>query len=342
MCKKISVIIPCYNAEKYIDRCLTSLVNQTIGLENLAVICVNDASTDRTWNKLNGWKARYPQHFTLINCAHNGRQGTARNLGLSHVTTPYTAYVDSDDWIEPDMYEKMYEKAASHHCEIVFCGSIRDSSEMMCRTQCPDAPSWLLSINSPDERRKFIVNNTIKNNCWDKLIQTDFLIDHQILFPEKLAYEDIYWSSMLYLYAETVCIMEEKFYHYYVNENSTVLALNQPYHKDIFQINTLKWDMYQTRNFLNEYYDELAFDYLITGYFSALKILALRYTTDTWQDYLNLRGSILARIPDFAENPYLCLLTDFQRLQLQLLSAPLSRDEWHDYCSLIQSHPNMN
>ena len=108
MSKKISIIIPCYNTEQYIDRCLTSLINQTIGLEHLSIICVNDASTDHTWEKLESWRKRFPNNIILINAIQNGRQGTARNIAFPYVTTPYVAYLDSDDWLEPDMYEKMY------------------------------------------------------------------------------------------------------------------------------------------------------------------------------------------------------------------------------------------
>ena len=256
MSKKISIIIPCYNTEQYIDRCLTSLINQTIGLEHLSIICVNDASTDHTWEKLESWRKRFPNNIILINAIQNGRQGTARNIAFPYVTTPYVAYLDSDDWLEPDMYEKMYQKAESHQCDIVFCGMLRDSCESpVIYRQNPS--TWLLIIHSIPERRKLIVHNTIKYSCCDKLIRTDFLSCHQISFPEQLAYEDIYWGSMLYLYANTICLMENDFYHYYINPNSTVLATNCPYHKDILQINELRWQMYHYRNVLKNYRHEL-------------------------------------------------------------------------------------
>lgn len=340
MCKKISIIIPCYNTEPYIDRCLTSLTNQTIGLEHLSVICVNDASTDNTWKLLESWKKRFPNDITLINSAQNGRQGTARNTALPYAATPYVTYLDSDDWVEPDMYEKMYQTAESYGCDIVFCGMFRDSGDTPVIRR-PNPSAWLLAIDSAEERKKFIVHNTIKYSCCDKLIRTDFLTSHQIAFPEKLAYEDIYWGSMLYLYAKKICIMEDNFYHYYINPNSTVLAADCPYHKDILQINELRWQMYQSRNVLEDYRHELEYDFLVSGYLLALKILALRYTTDTWHDYRQLYKNTLAHIPDYTANPYLSLFTSFQRLQLQLLKKPLSHGEWQEYCNFLKTHPSM-
>ena len=75
--EKISVIIPCYNVEKYIDRCLASVARQTIGIEKLEIICVNDASTDGTWQKLSAWERKYPQNILLVDCAQNGKLGRA-------------------------------------------------------------------------------------------------------------------------------------------------------------------------------------------------------------------------------------------------------------------------
>lgn len=341
MQKKISVIVPCYNSKPYLDRCLGSLAAQTIGMENLSIICVDNASADGTWQKLTDWKMRFPNDITLIRCAKNERQGTARNLALSRVTTPYVGFLDSDDWLEPDMYEKMHQNAAACNCDIVFCGMYRGSVKIP--GVCPQQMQipCLLSIDTVIDRKNFILGNFIKYSCCDKLIRTGFLRDNQISFPENLAYEDIYWGCMLYLYAKAVFIMEDAFYHYCIRPDSTVLAVNQPYHRDILKINELRWEMYSARNVLPVYRRELEYDYLISGYFLALKILALRFTADTWPDYLLLREQTLAQIPDYASNPYIPLLSEFQRLQLKMLDTPLSQEEWKEYCSLIKTNPAM-
>ncbi len=84
--EKISVIIPCYNVEKYIDRCLTSVVNQTIGLKMLEIICVNDGSTDGAWEKLCQWEKQCPENMLAVDCKENGAQGRARNIALSYAS----------------------------------------------------------------------------------------------------------------------------------------------------------------------------------------------------------------------------------------------------------------
>ena len=111
MAKKISIIIPCYMVEQYIDRCVNSLLNQSIGLENLELIFINDASPDLTLSKLLDYEQLYPESILIIDSKENMKQGGARNLGLMYASADYIGFVDSDDWVEPTMFEKLYAKA---------------------------------------------------------------------------------------------------------------------------------------------------------------------------------------------------------------------------------------
>ena len=82
----ISVIVPCYNVEKYVGRCIDSIINQSIGIDNIELILVNDASTDATLDVLSGYEQMYPESIMVINCEQNGKQGTARNIGMMYST----------------------------------------------------------------------------------------------------------------------------------------------------------------------------------------------------------------------------------------------------------------
>ena len=105
--KTISVIIPCYNVEKYIDRCLTSLERQTVGMDSLEIICLDDKSADGTLDKLHEWEKKYPENICIVELPDNGRQGRARNIGLEYATCEWVAFIDSDDWVEPEYFEKL-------------------------------------------------------------------------------------------------------------------------------------------------------------------------------------------------------------------------------------------
>jgi glycosyltransferase involved in cell wall biosynthesis len=102
---KISVIIPVYNGAKYLRECLDSVVNQTLGIENIEVIVVDDSSTDNSVDIIKEYASKYPS-FKLIKQEPNQGSGPARNLGLKHVTNDYVTYLDCDDYISLDAYEK--------------------------------------------------------------------------------------------------------------------------------------------------------------------------------------------------------------------------------------------
>ena len=92
--KKVSVVIPCYNAENYIDRCISSLVCQTIGLEAMELIFVNDASGDRTIEHLRAWEEKYPDSIVVIDCEENHRTGGARNIGMRRASAKYIGFMN--------------------------------------------------------------------------------------------------------------------------------------------------------------------------------------------------------------------------------------------------------
>ena len=117
--KKISVIIPCYNAQAYIPRCLHSIFSQTIGMETLEIILVNDASTDHTLDILLQFENKFPDSVIVVNLEQNIRQGGARNVGLSYASGEYVAFLDADDWIHPDFYSTLYSLALKYDTDII-------------------------------------------------------------------------------------------------------------------------------------------------------------------------------------------------------------------------------
>lgn len=248
----ISVIIPCYNAASYIDRCIASIRSQTLDPSFLQIICVDDASTDNTWQHLQKWEARCPDLITIIHCDTNGRQGTARNVGMQYCNTPWVSFIDADDWIEPDYFEKMYAIALQCQCDIVCCDQIRDPSPTLTYSdnRSNGRESGLIQISTLSQRKSFLVEKCMGLTACSKLIRTDFLKTHQITFPENIAYEDILWGSLAYFYVRRIYILEEYLYHYFLNSGSTVLSKNADYHTDILTISLMEWQEWQSRGLL--------------------------------------------------------------------------------------------
>ena len=99
--KKVSVVVPCYNASMYLDKCLEYLLHQTIGIENIEIILVNDASTDdgATWGLITKYEQNYPDTIIAVNLEENLRQGGARNVGVSYASGEYHIFCDAEDWV---------------------------------------------------------------------------------------------------------------------------------------------------------------------------------------------------------------------------------------------------
>ena len=119
--KKVSVIIPCFNATKYLPKCFMSLVQQTIGIDQIELIFVDDASTDEdaTWNMLQEFERAYPESIMILKLEENMRQGGARNVALQYATGEYIAFVDADDFVADNFLLETYEKVKESDADII-------------------------------------------------------------------------------------------------------------------------------------------------------------------------------------------------------------------------------
>lgn len=341
MDKLISIIIPCFNVENYIDRCFASLVNQTIGVDCLELIFVDDASTDGTWERLVELEKNYPQSVIIIHCDENGRQGRARNIGLECASAPYIGFVDSDDWVEPDMYERLYAKIVENNCDIAMCRSYRDTGtdERKLPPRQTGETSRMLRIDTTEKRRIFLACSSMEFLVWNKLYRTELLRDNEICFPEQLAYEDHYFAMLLYFYAQKVYILEERLYHYFVNEQSTVMAAGATHHFDILTVNTLLWAECEKRGFMQKYKAEISYQFLALGYLISMKMMLLRLPRVPYDYFLYLREEVLKRVPDYKENPYVQeLVTDANKMVLELLGARVSEEGLQAFCDALRGY----
>ena len=230
--KKISIILPCYNVEQYLDRCFNSLKNQTLGFENIELIFVNDASTDGTLAKLTSLEEQYPDNIIVINFTENRRQGTARNVALEYASAPYIGYVDSDDWVDVTMFEKMISTIEKYDCDFVECrwDLARDEKHRTSVKKIGD--NGYLDLTKPEIRAKFIGDQIGITALWSKVFKKSFLVDNDIFCPEQIRYEDIFFCYLAFLYAKSYYRIDEALYHYFVNPEGTVQRKSQEYQLD--------------------------------------------------------------------------------------------------------------
>lgn len=212
---KISVIITIYNREKYIEDCARSLFEQT--LDSVEFVFVDDASIDQSvallYNLLENYPTRKPQ-TKIIRMETNGGRAVARQTGLDNVSGEYIIHVDSDDWVDYDMLEKLYERAKETHADIVGCNVTHEYRSYK-RLFCQDYS------NDMDENIRRLLNGKIFPSLCTSLTRTSLIKDNQIAFPQGLdTGEDLLFNLSLYLHANKVVGIDNPFYHYRHTEDS--------------------------------------------------------------------------------------------------------------------------
>ncbi len=247
---KVSIIVPVYNVEKYIDRCISSLLKQT--LEDLELIIVNDGSTDSSKKIIEKYLKKYPSKIKYFE-KENGGLSSARNFGLKYATGEYVGFLDSDDYVEKDMYKVMYDKAKNENSDLIECDFLWEYY----------IDEKIINVKK-DKRKKYKNKKELIKKprviVWNKLIKKNIIINNNIKFPEGLIYEDIEFFYKLLPYIKKISYVEYFFVHYVQRENS----ISNLYTKnvgDIFQIlnNIIKY--YKKINKYEKYKKELNYMY---------------------------------------------------------------------------------
>lgn len=242
---KISIIVPVYNVYDYLERCLNSLVKQT--LKDIEIIIVNDGSTDNSEEIINKFQKKYPTKIKSLK-KENGGQASARNLGLKEAKGEYIGYVDSDDYIDLSMYEKMYYYAKKKDYDIVMCGMYYSYTDHDDKTLLYNRTKKLTSkdyINSPP-------------SPWNKIYKRELLIKNSFSFPEGIIYEDLAVVPSLGIYTDKIGYLNEALYYYIQREGSTMkLGKYNPKIKNIFPALNNLYSIFEKNNQIDKYYYEL-------------------------------------------------------------------------------------
>ncbi len=324
--KKISVIIPCYNVERYIDRCIHSLAVQTIGIEHLQLIFVDDASTDRTARKLRWWQAKYPDSVEIYSLPENRRQGGARNEGLKHASADAVGFVDSDDWTAPDMFERLYGALLRENCDFVNCCAKRafDASEPLNPRVCEDRR---IDVHTEEERRQFLLER-LPGGIYCRLFKREFLEKQIPAFPEQTAYEDNYWMAMVKLAAQSCYVLGSELYYYFVNPESTILSADSKRHLERLAVEEAKLEEYRRRGVLERYYREFEVEFLRLYYINSLHTFFLRMSKMNGLPFDRMQRAVKENFPDYLSSPYLGRFSALETELLKTAEQELTAEQW--------------
>ncbi|MGL4739211.1 MAG: glycosyltransferase [Sarcina sp.] len=209
----LSIIMPVYNAEKYLIECLNSVINQTINSKE--VIIINDGSVDNSLEIIQEFATRYD--FIKVIDKENEGVAVARNIGLKVASGRYIGFVDCDDILDKNMFKEMFEIADKYQCSMVECGYERFKNIEECNFDFEDEP---LEFLDGKEVFKTFLNRMTNGYLWNKIYDSEIIKRISLKFPLVRCFEDILFNMQFIFEMDKYCKINKTYYKYRFNEQS--------------------------------------------------------------------------------------------------------------------------
>lgn len=255
---KVSVIVPVYNVSKYLEKCLISLVNQT--LLDIEIVVVNDGSKDDSDKIISKYEKEYPTKIKSYK-KENGGLSDARNYGIKHANGEYIGFVDGDDFVDIRMFKEMYDEAIKKSYDIVVCDLFyvydydcipHDSA---IKKETTDIKSVMLNIYP---------------TAWNKIYKREFLNSHDLLFKKNVWYEDVEFIYRVLPYVKSIGCVKKPFYQYVQRSGAISKTYDERLYNYIDNWNGLV-TYYKENKLYNKFYFELEYCYIRYIYGTFLK-----------------------------------------------------------------------
>lgn len=287
---KVSIIVPFYNVEGYIEKCLDTLVNQT--LKDIEIILVNDGSTDRSIEIVNKFLRRYPEKLVYLE-KENGGLSDARNYAIPYTKGEYIAFLDSDDYVEKYMYEEMYNMAKKENSDMVECNFYWEYPDK----QKEDIGTIYHGKNEMIEKIRVV--------AWNKLIKREILEKSEVRFPKGYRYEDTEFTYKLIPYIEKVSFLKKPCIHYVQREGSISNSQNERT-KEIFDVLDHVIEYYKEKDIYEKYQEELEYIYVRYAFCSSLLRIVKIKDDNLQEKLLNLTwDNVNTKFPNWKKNEIL-------------------------------------
>lgn len=237
---KVSVLVPVYNTEKTLIRCMDSILNQTI-IDNIEIVIVNDGSIDNSESIINDYLNKHDNISYFKQ--HNQGLGATRNKGLELAKGEYIAFLDSDDWVEQDYYEKLLKKAQSEESDLVISSYI---------VEIPNKETKNLVTNNYNNKIEYLdalIKGDVAGFSWNKLYKKSLIKDNNLVFPIRGQLENVedqFFSMRCIAICNKISFMNESNIHYIINSNSIVRKYQNGLHNDILNLYTSSVKFFNT------------------------------------------------------------------------------------------------
>lgn len=307
---KVSVIVPVYNTENFLERCLNSLVNQT--LNDMEIIVVNDGSTDASQEIIDRFANDFPNIIRAYR-KKNGGLSSARNYGLDMATGEYIGFIDSDDYVELDMFEKMYNKACSRNFDVVVCDVryVYKEKNFIASSRINN------DLISKDQVKNHMVD--IYPAAWNKIYKCNLF---NVRFKKGIWYEDVEFLYRLFPYVNSIGVVKEPLINYVQRDGAITHTFDERVYDYISNWNGIV-QFYKSNNIFDEYYSEIEYSYVRYLYMTFVKTATNFSKKEFNKACLKAKQNVLNTFPNYKKNKYLKNAVGFYLKHFNLLTTSL-------------------
>ncbi len=299
---ELSVIVPVFNMASggKLEFCLESLLNQTLQSE-YEIIAVNDASTDNSLEVLRDYENRYPGKIRVITYSDNRHQGGARNEGIKEAKGEWIGFLDSDDWVAPEYFERLLNRAKETGADVVGCtyNLVKEQTYTVgkiCVTNNQEQ-----SGETDIKKRKMLLK--APGSMVTKIYKASLIKDNELGFPENIFYEDNAAGPVWTMYFKHFEYVDEPLYYYYQHDSSTVHVITPKKCDDRLTAAEMMLSEMKKRGFIDEYRSEIE-NIFTTLYFTNTVFSYMRMKKGKKLSVIkHIRKRMLEEFPKFRENP---------------------------------------
>lgn len=325
----ISVIIPVYNGEKYLKKCVESVLNQTY--TNIQIILVDDNSPDNSLEIEQEYARAYPDKIKLTALKENRGIGNAVNIGIEAADGKYLLLLGDDDWLDTDVCEKTMQEAAVHDSDLVVVpkkGWIQEKSVLY-----RSIPQWCFGEMNLQKKKAALVHLANDQGfVYIGIIKKSLFSEHKLKYTDILP-DDIPMHPFFVAYAEHIGFIEDSCYNYRIHEASLAHQKNTLLYLTIHEAALLMRENFIKRNLYEIYKEEVDFMFVLGGYYYTIFNCLARYDERPLELMNQMKDMMQELLPEYDKNAYIPLL--WEKWKLEILKANDQSPE-----RLVECFPN--
>lgn len=300
---KVSVILPVYGVAAYIEKCAQSLMNQT--LQEMEFLFVDDHGPDNSIELLKQTIKDHPREkqFRILTPEHNLGAGMARNYAIPEAKGEYIAFVDSDDWVEPDMFEHLYNCAKEQEADLCYSQEYKDYEDHSADTTILRNPIVEPGRFTYEKKAYFLTHYVSYFTTF--LFKRSFINQHAVRFPEDRSADDSFFLACALMTAESITRVDKPFYHYLIRPGSVTTTKDSVKYKKRLMVFSKLMAYAKAQKVYDSLKQEMDFLYIKKGYISSL----VNYVTNALEPrkevFAEIYQALLNEVPDYKSNRYL-------------------------------------